>query len=194
MGSGVGTNSNEQPRHVEGGLCARHRVHDSNAGDEIVSINVLNKSTDKDAILDIQSNDKGIMIPRLTVANRPASPSQGLLIYQTDNTPGFYYYDGSAWTRLVNTTPSSGGRIAAPVQSTSQAKGVYKKGFGKLIDGAAFVPFKASNGLSPEELLIQLQAEGQCNGLYISKKTAEGFEVKELNNGKPNIKFSWTLN
>lgn len=159
-----------------------------------VSINVLNKSTDKDAILDIQSNDKGIMIPRLAMANRPAAPSQGLLIYQTDNTPGFYYYDGSAWTRLDNTTPSSGARIAAPAQGTSQAKGVYKKGFSKLVNGTAFVPFKANNGLNPEEQLIQLQAEGKCNGLYISKKTAEGFEVKELNNGKSNIKFSWTLN
>ncbi len=29
-----------------------------------------------------------------------AVPATGLLIYQTDNTPGFYYYNGSAWTAI----------------------------------------------------------------------------------------------
>ena len=26
-----------------------------------------------------------------------ATPAIGLLIYQTNSTPGFYYYDGTAW-------------------------------------------------------------------------------------------------
>ncbi len=161
----------------------------SNTG---VYIDVLTKTADKDAILDLESDDKGIMIPRLTAANRPATPNTGLLIYQVDNTPGFYYYDGTTWTRIDNTTPSSGARIAAP---TSQApRNTYKKGFGKLVNGSAFIPLKSGSEISPEETLIQLQAEGECNGLYISKKTPEGFEVKELNNGKSNTKFSWTLN
>lgn len=165
----------------------------SNTG---VYIDVLTKTADKDAILDIESDDKGIMIPRLEMANRPASPNEGLLIYQLDNTPGFYYYDGYEWTRLDNTTSTPAARIAAPLQTaTAQPNAkVYKKGFGTLKNGSTFIPMKATNGMSPEEMLIQLQPEGQCNGLYISKKTAEGFEVKELNNGKSNIKFSWTLN
>ncbi|MBV5347842.1 hypothetical protein JZU46_06485, partial [bacterium] len=33
-------------------------------------------------------------------------PANGLLIYQTDNTPGFYYYNGSVWT-AVTTAASS---------------------------------------------------------------------------------------
>jgi hypothetical protein len=162
----------------------------SNTG---VYIDVLTKTADENAILDIESDDKGIMIPRLTAANRPATPNTGLLIYQVDNTPGFYYYDGTAWTRIDNTTPSSGARIAAPTQASPQPLGVYKKGFGKLVNGSAFVPLKAGSGVSPEELLIQLQAEGECNGLYISKKTPNGFEVKELKNGKSNTKFSYTI-
>jgi hypothetical protein len=162
----------------------------SNTG---VYIDVLTKTADENAILDIESDDKGIMIPRLTAANRPATPNTGLLIYQVDNTPGFYYYDGTAWTRIDNTTPSSGARIAAPTQASPQPLGVYKKGFGKLVNGSAFVPLKAGSGVSPEELLIQLQAEGECNGLYISKKTPNGFEVKELKNGKSNTKFSHTI-
>jgi hypothetical protein len=54
------------------------------------------------AILDVQSTEKGMLVPRMTQAQRNAisSPGSGLLIYQTDNTPGFYYYSGSAWEAL----------------------------------------------------------------------------------------------
>ena len=51
------------------------------------------------SILDISSTDKGLLIPRMTEAQRNAivSPVSGLMLYQTNNTPGFYYYNGSEW-------------------------------------------------------------------------------------------------
>src|SRR5690242_14057221 len=51
------------------------------------------------SLLEIKSTTKGLLIPRMTQAQRNAihTPAKGLLIYQTDNNPGFYYYDGSAW-------------------------------------------------------------------------------------------------
>ena len=54
------------------------------------------------AMLDINSTTSGLLIPRVTQTQRDAigSPSTGLLIYQTDNTPGFYFYNGTAWTGL----------------------------------------------------------------------------------------------
>ena len=56
---------------------------------------------DASAVLDIQSssNDKGILIPRMTQAQRNAisSPATGLMIFQTDGNVGFYFYDGSSW-------------------------------------------------------------------------------------------------
>jgi BclB C-terminal domain-containing protein len=54
------------------------------------------------AKLDVSATNKGILIPRITFTNRPATPATGLLIYQTDNTPGFYYYTGTAWVRVAN--------------------------------------------------------------------------------------------
>ncbi len=50
-------------------------------------------------MLDVKSDTSGILIPRMTEAQRDAinSPAIGLLIFQTDNTTGFYYYDGSSW-------------------------------------------------------------------------------------------------
>jgi len=49
--------------------------------------------------LDITSTTAGLLAPRMTQAQRNAiaTPATALLIYQTDNTPGFYYYTGSAW-------------------------------------------------------------------------------------------------
>lgn len=59
-------------------------------------------SPNSSAQLDISSTDKGLLIPRMTAAEITAIslPATGLLVFQTDNTPGFYYYDGSAWTPL----------------------------------------------------------------------------------------------
>ncbi|MFA8435110.1 MAG: hypothetical protein ACEPOZ_11390 [Marinifilaceae bacterium] len=54
------------------------------------------------AALEIRTSEKGILIPRLTQSERDAvtSPATGLLIYQDDSTPGFYYYNGTTWQLL----------------------------------------------------------------------------------------------
>lgn len=55
------------------------------------------------AKLEIKSTTKGFLTPRMTKTQRDAivGPVQGLLIYQTNNTPGFYYYSGTAWTSIA---------------------------------------------------------------------------------------------
>lgn len=60
--------------------------------------------------LDIASDSKGVLVPRLTLLQRNAiaGPANGLLIYQTDDTPGFYFYTGSQWQRLANTGDAAG--------------------------------------------------------------------------------------
>jgi len=72
-----------------------------------VAINTDGSSPDNSAILDIKSAGKGLLIPRLTAAQKAAtaSPAVGLLIYQTDGTVGFYYYNSSAWTPLSSAAP-----------------------------------------------------------------------------------------
>jgi trimeric autotransporter adhesin len=63
-----------------------------------VAINNDNSNPDPSAILDIKSTTKGLLLPRMTLAQRNAipSPANGLMIYQTDNTPGFYYNSGTS--------------------------------------------------------------------------------------------------
>lgn len=56
------------------------------------------------AALDVSSTTKGVLIPRMTAAQKLAisSPSNGLLIFQTDAPAGFYFYNGSAWISISN--------------------------------------------------------------------------------------------
>jgi len=70
-----------------------------------MSINADGTSPDPSAMLDITSTSRGLLIPRMTQAQRLAisTPATGLMIFQTDFTPGFRWYDGSGWS-----TPGSG--------------------------------------------------------------------------------------
>ena len=65
-----------------------------------VGINTNNP--DASSALEIESTTGGILIPRLTETQRDAisSPATGLMIYQTDGTVGFYYYNGSSWANV----------------------------------------------------------------------------------------------
>jgi hypothetical protein len=60
------------------------------------------------SLLEIRSTKKGLLIPRMTQLQRNAitSPATGLLIYQTNATPGFYYYTGSGWKAVAPSTSS----------------------------------------------------------------------------------------
>jgi len=50
------------------------------------------------AMLDIASESKGVLIPRMTSAQREGipNPGNGLLVFDV-NTPGFWYFDGVQW-------------------------------------------------------------------------------------------------
>jgi len=65
-------------------------------------IGINTETPDASAALDITSSTAGILIPRMTQSQRDAvlSPATGLMIYQTDQTAGFYFWDGAAWTKI----------------------------------------------------------------------------------------------
>ena len=80
-----------------------------------VAINIDGSAPDSSAMLDIKSSEKGLLIPRLTMASRLAltsSATGGLMVYDTDLNR-FYVFTGSswhnisednAWTRSANRT------------------------------------------------------------------------------------------
>lgn len=56
---------------------------------------------DSDAMLDIVSGDKGVLIPRITTASRTgiASPPTGLVVYDKDLNK-FFYWDSAVWKEI----------------------------------------------------------------------------------------------
>ncbi|MBK9483705.1 MAG: hypothetical protein IPO01_00265 [Chitinophagaceae bacterium] len=77
-------------------------VHQS-ARSQSLSINTSGNPANASSILDVESTDKGMLIPRMnkTQKNAIAAPATGLLIFQ--NAPdsiGFHYYNGTAWIWL----------------------------------------------------------------------------------------------
>lgn len=161
-----------------------------------VTINTFNAEAHPSAILDIDNDKLGILIPRITEENRPSNPATGLLIYQINTNPGFYYFDGNNWQRLDNTTAygmNNKTRTSAKKISTSFTKENQNyRGKGELKNGSTFIKFDQIQE-NFDDLMINIQLEGDCNGVYISKKTREGFEVKELQKGKSSVRFTWNI-
>lgn len=92
------------------------------------AINSTGASPNASAMLDVASTTKGLLTPRMTSAQRTAisSPATGLIVYQTDGTDGFYYYDGSAWVLLINGTdalPAVNGSAVTNLNASNLASG-----------------------------------------------------------------------
>ena len=67
-----------------------------------VSINNNGDPPNGSAMLDVSSTTKGFLPPRMTQTQRTAisSPSEGLLVFQTDATSGYYFFTGTGWILL----------------------------------------------------------------------------------------------
>ena len=72
-------------------------------------------SPNASALLDIQSTTQGLLIPRMTSAQREAivTPATGLLVYQINGIKGLYYFKGSRWSNI------SGGKTNSELSNLS---------------------------------------------------------------------------
>ena len=77
------------------------------------------------AVLDVSSTTQGLLAPRMTQAQRNAiaSPATGLLVYQTDSTPGFYFFSGTAWTAVAG-SGGTGSQGPAGTNGTNGTNGL----------------------------------------------------------------------
>ena len=130
------------------------------------AVGIGTTSPNASALLDVSSTSKGVLIPRMTAAQRAAivSPSTGLLVYQTDGTTGFYYYS-AGWKLLLTaaanialsnlTTTTAVNRTLLPGTTSSLSLGSsskkWKKGYfsdsiyaGSLTAGSSSVPIGVS--------------------------------------------------
>ena len=82
----------------------------------IAQVGIGTTQPDPSSALDINLNDKGLLIPRVSLSSTSdittiANPATSLLVYNntaagfgsSSVVPGFYYFDGTRWTALSNT-------------------------------------------------------------------------------------------
>ena len=97
-----------------------------------VGINSTGASPDVSAALDVNSNSKGILIPRIALTScldvtTIPSPATSLLVYNTATAgtspnqvlPGYYFWNGTKWVSFM--TPSNGGGIIGEIRSMIKA-------------------------------------------------------------------------
>jgi hypothetical protein len=75
-----------------------------------IGINTTGAAPDGSAMLDVVATDKGILIPRMTTAQRTAigSPATGLMVYDLTTT-SFWQFDGSVWVENTNESSDDDG-------------------------------------------------------------------------------------
>ena len=87
----------------------------------MAQVGIGTSSPSASAKLQVDATDKGFLPPRVELVSTSngsspiSSPATGLLVYNTATagsgatavTPGFYYYDGSKWQRIINQQPDA---------------------------------------------------------------------------------------
>ncbi|MCA6364984.1 MAG: hypothetical protein IM638_18280 [Bacteroidetes bacterium] len=132
-----------------------------------------------------------------------------------NNTWGGYFNNGSATdyayvggrTLATNFKINGPGTVSTIVRDTNdqlvnlycpEAPEVLFQDFGQgqLVNGRAHIELDpnftkniAVNAEHPLRVIIQL--EGDCNGVFVTNKTATGFDVIELQSGNSNVNFTW---
>ena len=89
-----------------------------------IAISSSNSAPATSAMLDVQSTSKGMLIPRMTSAQRSAisSPANGLLVF--DTTTESFWFHGGAWTELIDQSNSGWQQKGDTVSATMPLVGI----------------------------------------------------------------------
>ncbi len=135
------------------------------------NVGIGTETPNTSAMLDISSNNKGLLTPRMTTAQRNAisTPAKGLLVYDTDLN-ALYHYNGNAWAAVGG---NSGGFSLPYSGSTNQAGDAFSitnTGAGPAISGTV-----SANSVAAIEGSSTATSGGY--GVFGSSTSATGFGV-----------------
>ena len=84
-------------------------------------------SQNPSAIVEYESTNKGVLIPRMTETqkNNINLPAEGLMIYQTTVPEGFYYFDGIEW-KMIGSGSATGDQTLSEVLTEGNDAGAMK--------------------------------------------------------------------
>ncbi|QNJ97950.1 autotransporter outer membrane beta-barrel domain-containing protein [Constantimarinum furrinae] len=104
--------------------------------------------------------------------------------------------NGTVSTIVDGATPGDSKRVMFASEAPEVLFEDY--GTGQLINGTATItidPIFSTNIVVDNDhpLKVFIQLEGDCNGVYVTNKSATGFTVNELQGGVSNVPFSWHI-
>ena len=146
-------------------------------------VGINNENPDPSAALDITSTTKGLLMPRMTNAQRQAisNPAAGLQVFVTDFDGGsFMFYDGTKWgtlsfTKTIPDAPTIGTAVAADTQATVSFTAPSSDG------GSAITSYTATS--SPDGITgtISQSGSGSITVTGLTNGTAYTFTVTATN-------------
>jgi Chaperone of endosialidase/Head domain of trimeric autotransporter adhesin len=139
------------------------------------NVGIGTTTPDASAVLDLTATTKGLLAPRMTQAQRNAitAPATGLLIYQTDNTPGFYAYNGTAWAAVGS--PSQLEKITENGKTGYRILGRNAANYGDIGTEAMDLSFSSSASTTRGATGDYATAMGRLNTASGLHATAMGF-------------------
>ncbi len=164
----------------------------SNVFTQNVSINNTGAAANTNAMLDIDdtTNTKGILIPRITEAQRTAmaltTTDQGLMVFQENVDTGYWFWNGIIWEKM-GTSDNAFGQMD---YHTSMADTVIISAVGtfykipQLSAGVLQHVFYSSGSLIIEKKGYYLMTYALSG---YSTNTQENFETAFVVNGVPNL-------
>ena len=107
-------------------LCFILNVNQKSSAQNIVVTDSSTYTADPSAVLDVESDTKGMLIPRMTTTQRNAisNPAEGLLVYDVTES-SFYFRQGTEWVRLSSINESAGSGNALFFVSNSSGDTIF---------------------------------------------------------------------
>lgn len=175
---------------------------------QTIGINSTGATADNSAMLDIVASDKGLLIPRVSIADLSTAapitaPVTSLLVYNTNTTSGvgYYFWDGTKWVKLSDNNTNSDedwhevGGILAPDNINDDIFTQGKVGVGVIMPQAQLDIVSANGviGISVDKTsgnsgLAQLYLDENRNA-----QNAHGKHIQFANGASPNVEIG-TLN
>jgi len=117
-----------------------------------VSINNTGAAPDAKSMLDVSSTTKGMLIPRMTQAERDAigTPPNGLLLYNT-STNSFQYYNSSTWTNITNS-----GIVTGTNNKVPRFVGLWGLANGIMMDDGNGVAINATSTVANSSAILDM--------------------------------------
>jgi hypothetical protein len=130
-----------------------------------VSINNTGAAPDSKAMLDISSNAKGLLIPRMLQTERDAiaAPPQGLMIFNT-TANSFQYHNGSAWLNITHS-----GIVTGSPNKVPRFVGLWGLGNGIMTDDGNGVSINNTSATADASSILDMTSTSK--GILIPRMT-----------------------